>query len=202
MEITKLKDTDERYPMFSDLNSELKEHNISLNIYCVGGYVMSLQGLKVTQDVDAFYKRSALLDSLIDKVGIKYGLEKLGEPWLNNSVENVADKPDDSEFTQIYSFSNLNVFIASLQYVLCMKLCTDRDKDISDIEAIVRRLQLKSPLQICKQAEIYGFYINDEAMARILDAFTAIYGMDWLTDYYKEHDRSIWEYMERSQPRR
>ena len=49
---------DKMKPVFEALNQELAQANLTLTIICVGGYVLEHHGLRATQDVDAFTKKT------------------------------------------------------------------------------------------------------------------------------------------------
>ncbi|HEK9996422.1 TPA: hypothetical protein TUL06_000105 [Streptococcus equi subsp. zooepidemicus] len=53
--------------LFKALNTELAKENISLDIICVGGFVLEYYNLRGTQDVDAFYQEGVNIRQMIKK---------------------------------------------------------------------------------------------------------------------------------------
>ena len=42
--------------LFDELNRRLSREGTSLTVICVGGYVLSRYGIRVTQDIDGFFE--------------------------------------------------------------------------------------------------------------------------------------------------
>ena len=59
----------DRTKYFEELNQRLAEADLKLTLIIVGGYVLELRGIRATQDVDAFYQSSKLLDQIIMDIG-------------------------------------------------------------------------------------------------------------------------------------
>lgn len=108
--------------LFEAFNTELAKENISLEIICVGGFVLEYYNLRGTQDVDAFYQEDAKIRSIIEKVGDDFGVNEPEELWLNNNVANMNRVPPRSICDKAFSYSNLTVFVPPLSYILGMKL--------------------------------------------------------------------------------
>ncbi len=184
---------DERYELFDALNDKLRSVGETLCITCVGGYVLELHDIKATKDVDAFYRNNVTINRLIKQVGDEYGANSADDDWLNNSVGNVNAPPSKDECQLLYEFSNLEVYIASLEYVLCMKLCTDREKDIDDAAKILNRLKdIDDPIKLYNILIAHGFNRSQCDISRVLDAFERLLGTDWLERYYREHERELY----------
>ena len=64
---------DER-AIFMYLNKCLKEENLALKVICVGGFVLSHYGMRTTMDIDAFYKSTKKIESIIGKVGEHFSI--------------------------------------------------------------------------------------------------------------------------------
>ncbi|HEK9704361.1 TPA: potassium transporter peripheral membrane component, partial [Streptococcus equi subsp. equi] len=79
--------------LFKALNTELAKENISLDIICVGGFVLEYYNLRGTQDIDAFYQEGVNIRQMIKKVGDEFGVNEPDELWLNNSVANLNRIP-------------------------------------------------------------------------------------------------------------
>ncbi len=182
------------YEVFKALNNELEASDISLEIICVGGFVLSHYGLKETLDIDGFYKRTKEIDEIIYRVGEKFGINTDEEAWLNSSVQSMNSAPEGSICDTLYEFSNLRVLMAPLDYIAGMKLQSGREKDIEDIALIVRKENLENPIQFIKSLrEKYGFEGIDISL--ILTAYGKAYGFEWLEDYYRQHEDELIQIM-------
>ncbi|MCL2366611.1 MAG: DUF6036 family nucleotidyltransferase [Oscillospiraceae bacterium] len=160
---------------------------MTLELICVGGYILQLHDYKYTVDVDAFYNSSTELDQIIQKVGDALGINRPDEPWLNNAVANMNQKPSEQFIENIFQFSNLIVNSANLNYVVGMKLHSGRDQDIDDIKGI-----LKS-----KDTDLFTFKSELEEMgfrpdiAVLLDAYERAHGLEWLAAFYEENGEKL-----------
>ncbi|WP_423977537.1 DUF6036 family nucleotidyltransferase [Lancefieldella rimae] len=170
----------DRTKYFEELNQRLAEADLKLTLIIVGGYVLELRGLRATQDVDAFYQSSKLLDQIIMEIGEKYDINLPNENWLNNSVSNVNVEPDLADCNLLRKYSNLTIYTASLEYVLYMKAQSARLQDIKDMGTIIQELKLDSPKALEEKLIDKGFTYDQ---SDIYQAFVFAYGMDWLSDY-------------------
>lgn len=176
--------TDEK--IFSRFDEKLGERNLRLSIICVGGYVLRFHGIRETVDIDAFFTNTPEIQSIIKEIGQEFGLNSSDEDWLNSSVQNLNDAPDESICSKIYTGKNLTVAIPPLLYVAGMKLISEREIDISDVAQIISSLHSKDPVEFRNGLMQYGFGFVDEAL--ILEAFSEAYGMEWLEEYYRKHE--------------
>ena len=170
--------------LFSDLNEELAKSGLTLDLLCVGGFVLEYHNMRSTGDIDAFYQESSDLIECIERVGKENGISESEERWLNNSVSNMNRKPPVSVCQEIFSYSNLTVTIPSLTYILGMKLESARSRDIDDAGAIIRSERLEDVLDTAKTLEDLGFQTD---FSLLMDAFEIAYGLEWLTEYLEEH---------------
>lgn len=169
---------------FRALNNELAKKDLTLDIICVGGFVLEYYGLRGTKDVDAFYQDNYVIEQMIAKVGAVYNINTFDELWLNNAVSNMNVAPSISECEVLYSFSHLNVYAPSLEYILAIKAQSGREQDIIDMGDIIKNLALASPFHVEQMISAMG--INCD-FSDILEAFGLAYGMDWLEDFFLEH---------------
>lgn len=183
---------DDKEVYFKALNEELAKNNMTLDIICVGGFVLEYHGLRGTKDVDAFYQDSFALEQIIEKVGEKYHINTSDELWLNNSVANMNDIPPISDCEKLYSYSHLTVYAPSLEYILGMKAKSGRAQDIEDMGEIIKHLRLTSPFEVQKliSANGLGYDFSD-----ILEAFSLAYGMEWLEQFYIENQEELGRYL-------
>lgn len=174
--------------LFSDLNEELAKSGLTLDLLCVGGFVLEYHNMRSTEDIDAFYQESSDLIECIDKVGKENGISESEERWLNNSVSNLNRRPPDSICHEILSYSNLTVTIPSLIYMLGMKLESARKRDIKDSGMIIRSERFEDILDTAKSLEDLGFQID---FSVLMEAFEIAYDIEWLTEYLDEHIEEI-----------
>ena len=170
--------------LFAQLNEELEKAHITLEIICVGGYLLELNNIRGTQDIDAFYEDNATITQIIHDIGERNKANNDGEDWLNNSVANLNPTPPRHLCTTIFAYSNLTVLAPPLEYVIGMKMKSGRERDIADIGYILKELNAQSPNDIEKTVQEYGF---DADMSLILSAFESAYGIQWVVQYLSEH---------------
>lgn len=177
------------YKVFESLNKKLSSENIYLSIICVGGFVLSHYGMRATQDIDGFYETSKKVDALIKSVGEEFDLNTNDEIWLNNSVQNMNDKPPEAICDILYEFSNLTILTPPLDYIAGMKLVSARGQDIEDVAEIIRKQKIPNPEELEEKLKDYGFDSIDESL--ILEAFGLAYGFEWLEKYYIANEERI-----------
>lgn len=183
---------DRRQEVFELLNEALVKEGLNLTLICVGGYVLEQYGFRTTQDVDAFYIETPKVKEVIYRVGQQLGLNTSEDAWLNNSVANLNPRPP-FEFCEVsYSFENLTVYTVSLDYLLGMKLTSAREQDLIDVGDIIKYRGFQSPISLFKFLKKNGFKTVD--LAYILEGFNLAYGMDWLRDFFEEHQEELRRY--------
>lgn len=170
--------------LFEALNTELANENITLEIICVGGFVLEYYNLRGTQDVDAFYQEDVKIRSVIKKVGDEFGVNEPDELWLNNSVANLNRMPPKAICKKVFSFSHLTVLVPPLSYLVGMKLESGRARDRQDAGEIIKLVKIRSVKDIINELKEHGF---EPDISMILEAFEIAYGMEWLAEYMSEH---------------
>lgn len=60
--------------LFKDLNDELAKSGMTLDLVCVGGFVLEYYNMRGTSDIDAFYQESSDLIECIENVGKANGI--------------------------------------------------------------------------------------------------------------------------------
>lgn len=183
---------DKRQVAFELLNEELAKEDLNLSLICVGGYVLEQYGFRTTQGVDAFYNETPKIKAVIYRVGQELGLNTSEELWLNNSVENLNQRPPFEFCEVLYSFENLTVYIVSLDYILGMKLTSAREQDLQDVGDIIKYRGLDSPIALYKFLRKNGF--NTVDFAYILEGFNIAYGMDWLREFFEKNQEELRRY--------
>lgn len=160
--------------LFEALNTELAKENITLEIICVGDFVLEYYNLRGRQDVDAFYQENAKIRSIIEKVGDEFGVNEPDELWLNNNVANMNQIPPYSICEKVFSYSNLTILVPPLLYILGMKLESGRDRDKQDAGDIIRLVKILSLKEVINRLKEYGFQSD---LSLILEVFEIAYGM-------------------------
>lgn len=175
---------------FAMLDDELAARGVSLRLTVVGGAVLQMEGIRATQDVDAFYDSCEAVEEAIRSVGEALGANTAQENWVNGSVANLNPAPPDSVCETVFSGAALVVARAPLDYVAGMKLASAREKDIGDVASIVKALSIADPGDLVGRLEEYGFEAPDESL--VLEAFSQAYGMEWLVEYYRANESDGW----------
>jgi hypothetical protein len=177
-------------PIFKRLNSELTAIDKSLELICVGGYVMQLHGYRGTVDVDAFFESSMAIDIAIKKVGDEFNINSPDELWLNNSVASKNPTPPSQYREVVHEFSHLVVMKVELKYLLGMKFDSERVQDIRDVAIILKDKSDKQPFELFAELKNMGFNID---IAVLLDAYEQAYGMAWLEQFYVDNESELQE---------
>lgn len=92
----------------------------------------------------------------------------------------------------LYSFENLTVLVAPLEYVLGMKMVSTREQDLKDIGAIIKHKHFRSPFNTFDGLKEMGFDSIDFSV--LLEGFSYAYGMDWLEEFFKENQDKLRRY--------
>ncbi|PCR99112.1 DUF6036 family nucleotidyltransferase [Lactococcus fujiensis] len=171
--------------LFFRLNEKLAEHNLTLQLDCVGGFVLEYYGLKATDDIDAFYESSAKIESLIAEVGNEFGVGTAREAWLNHAVGQMMSLGSIDDRKVIFEASHLSVTISSLQSILIDKIQAGRSKDIPDIAKIMRAMDIKSPQKLLQLNRQFSNGETDPAI--ILEAYSVAFGEEALRQYLREN---------------
>ena len=183
---------DEMMSAFKLLNNKLAANELSLDIVCVGGYVMQYYGFRATADIDAFYESNQTVNRLIYEVGVELGLNGEDELWLNSSVSNLNSEPPERVRHPIYDMSNLKVSIVSLMYLFGMKVQSGRSRDRHDLAEILLRENLDDPVAAYEEMLDLGFRSIDFSI--LLEAFNEAYGDEWMQNYFAEHQEELFRY--------
>lgn len=140
--------------LFEKLDSKMLDRGVEASIFVVGGAAIALtiDDRRATTDIDAQYE-NPLLDSLISQVALEEGLPP---SWLNHGVIAVMGyfKKDTGPKT-IFSGRNLQIQVASPEYILAMKLAARRDKDVEDIALLGHELGIKTRDELIEAVKHY-----------------------------------------------
>lgn len=166
---------------FSALDRWLIAGGETLEALVVGGAVLQMEGIRATRDVDAFYRTTEAVEHAIAKVAEELDMGVDEEQWMNGSVANLNPPPPSGVCPVVFSGTALTVRAAPLDYVALMKLASGREKDVSDVAAIVKTLGVTDPDRIIGLAQEYGFAEPDESL--VTEAFWRAYGDEWLVEH-------------------
>jgi len=127
------------------LNEELKTQNVTGEISIMGGAVMCLvfNARESTQDIDAIMAPVEIIQKAAFNVSESLKLEN--NFWINDSVKTFLS--NQSEFIKSnLSLSNLNIMVASAQYMFAMKALAARSgtNDESDLIFLKKHLGINT----------------------------------------------------------
>ena len=195
-----MNDADEKTAMLKELGNELKKQNLRLTMTCVGGFVMEQAGIRVTHDIDAFYEDTPQIRIIVKQIGRRHGIPDGEEAWLNNSVQNLNEKPPNDICDTFLTTENMTVLTAPLDYVMGMKFRSGRGSDITDAGLIIKHENITSMDELENTLDRYGFRGLDESA--LLEAMGLANGWDWLESYYRKNEQRINDSMDYAVPRR
>ena len=124
---------------FEELSRVLARRGIQARLFVVGGaaIVLAYGQRRMTRDVDAIFEPKAAVYAAAREVGASRGLP---DDWLNDAVKGFAPGPDPNQRV-VFRTENLEVAVASPEYLLAMKLLASRaDQDVDDIRLLYSQL--------------------------------------------------------------
>lgn len=125
------------------LNDELARHDVTGEIYLVGGAVMCLafDARASTKDLDAFFAPAQTIRKAANRIADR---ENYPIDWLNDAVKGYLSPQGDYE--PYLDLANLKVFVARPEYLLAMKCLAMRlgaeFHDEQDIRFLLRYLNI------------------------------------------------------------
>lgn len=142
------------------LGQKLNEMQTRATLVLLGGALMVTQigNRQSTQDIDVVIATNdrhtyQIVQQAINLVAKE---KNLSPSWLNDDVTTVIDqigKPKKPRHWK--TFSNLDVYIPELEYILALKLFAGRTQDDSDIEALAQRLNIHTKAQAWSIVNLY-----------------------------------------------
>ncbi|WP_304428033.1 DUF6036 family nucleotidyltransferase [uncultured Clostridium sp.] len=123
--------------ILKSINDALERKNKCLSITIYGGSCLCLitKYRESTYDIDVLTSDNSLLKECIREIG-------LSDDIVNTDIEVFLNK---SERLNLYKrYSNLEVFVPSLDYLLAMKIRASREKDANDIKNLIEELNIKT----------------------------------------------------------
>ena len=127
------------------LNAELRQADVTGELYMVGGAVMCIvyNARKSTKDLDAFFRPVEAVRDAARRVATG---DDFPEDWLNDAVKGFLS--ENGDYQPFLELSNLKVMTASPQYLLAMKCLAMRlgaeFHDEADIRYLLRFLNIEN----------------------------------------------------------
>jgi hypothetical protein len=120
---------------FEELAGVLGQRAVDARVFVVGGAAMVLAygQRRMTRDVDAIFEPKAEVYAAAHDVAVS---RNLPEDWLNDAAKAFAPGTDPKQRVVLHT-ENLEVSVASPEYLLAMKLLASRvDQDVDDIRLL------------------------------------------------------------------
>ena len=127
------------------LNEELRQSEITGELYLVGGAVMCLayNARQSTADVDALFQPATQVRKAADRVAAKANMPA---EWLNDGVKGFLS--ENADFASFLELDHLRVMVAEPRYLLAMKCLAMRIgaefHDEEDVRFLLRLLDVRS----------------------------------------------------------
>lgn len=123
------------------LGEELQRKQVLGEVLLVGGAVMLLEvgNREVTKDIDAYFepKYAVVIRNAVATIAQREGLP---DDWLNDGVKGFFhSQPPHKRWAE---YPGLRVYVASLEYILVMKVVAGRPQDIEDAKALITTLKI------------------------------------------------------------
>lgn len=164
-------DKDEIEQYLKMLGQELAAMQRKGEILLVGGAVMVLIiGNRIsTRDIDASFEREApAIREAVDHIARQEGLPP---DWLNDGAKGFLYSIPPVFLWK--SYSGLDIYLPSLDYLLAMKIIAGRPQDILDAEAVIKHLGLSDAQEVLDilQRYIPAQYLTAHVQYIIEDLF-------------------------------
>lgn len=142
------------------LGQKLDEIQTRATLILLGGALMVTQigNRQSTWDIDVVIATNDRHTYQIVQQAIELVAQerKLSSSWLNDDVTIVVDqirKPKTPKHWK--TFSNLDVYVPELEYILALKLFSGRTQDDHDIQALAQRLNVHTKAQAWSIVNLY-----------------------------------------------
>lgn len=124
--------------LLRNLVVRLNKTNFEGDISLLGGAAMSMaymENRRATTDIDAVFPQRELVLGLADQIGHD---EDLDFGWFNDAVRVFIPKEATDIWVDLYKIGNVQVRVATAEYLLSMKLAADRGiRDRPDIQVLL-----------------------------------------------------------------
>ena len=134
------------------LGQKLAAMQVKATVILLGGALMVTQvrNRKTTQDIDVVIATNDryTYQAVQQAIGLVATEQKLPATWLNDDVTIVVDQIGKPRAPRHWkTFANLAVYIPEFEYVLALKLFSGRPQDDRDIQALAKRLKIRTKTQ-------------------------------------------------------
>ncbi|GAC1393283.1 MAG: hypothetical protein NVS4B11_14620 [Ktedonobacteraceae bacterium] len=146
-----------------------------LEIVLLGGAAMLIEigNRESTYDVDTFFVSD--FTALVKASAVVAAKENLPDGWLNSAAAgftyNFKRQPDKKLWK---SFSGLDVYVVSLNYLFVTKLMASRYKDRQDINALAARLKIVRRKDVL--ALVTKYVAKEDISAGVLNEIEYLFG--------------------------
>lgn len=140
-----------------EINDELVILNEYEELYIHGGAVMCIKGARMsTMDIDALYKNEETINRINSKLSKIYNID---EDFINNDIKPFLSS--NGKYEEYLTLSNLNVYLATDEYMLALKClaCRTDSNDVRDLIYLVDKLGIESVEQV--DEIVSSFYGNN-----------------------------------------
>ena len=136
------------------LSDELGKQGVTGEICLFGGTVMVLAftARLTTKDVDALFQPAQVIRQFARRIAQE---QRLPADWLNDGVKGYVSARHETTPGDLPQFPHLRLTMPVPEYLLAMKCMaariggtTDEPSDVADITFLIRRLNLKSAMEV------------------------------------------------------
>lgn len=139
-----------------ELSVRAQSRGINSDIYVVGGAALALNYFDrdATVDIDARVNKWDLLRPIVEEIAEEYNW---GPDWFNvAATQFVPSLGKEAEWIKLYSSGGVNVYVASAEVLLMMKLAASRrGRDYRDSELLMATTGLTNRKQLEDLFEAY-----------------------------------------------
>jgi len=160
---------------FEELSRVLERRGIEARLFVVGGaaIVLAYGERRMTRDVDAIFEPKDAVYEAAREVGLTRGWP---DDWLNDAAKGFAPGPDPQQRI-VFATNNLEVAVASPEYLLAMKLLASRaDQDVEDIRLLYSQLGYTTADEGMNLVE--RFYPREQLQPRIQFLLEELFGTE------------------------
>lgn len=154
--------------LLQELGDELaKTFKQPVRVMVIGGAFMllTLQNRETTQDIDVFplsfpvsttpSKETKRFGTAIRAVARRHQLRR---DWTNDAAATMLGGLGPEPTVELWGrFGMLEIYFPPLDFILAMKLFADRDKDLTDIEALLQALGITTREELQAIADKYVY---------------------------------------------
>lgn len=153
------------------LSHKAQQRGVSADIYVVGGAALALKYFdrQATVDIDARAQQWDQLEPIVDEIAQENGWVS---DWFNvAAAQFVPTLGKEAEWVSLHSSSGVNIYVASAEVLLMMKLAASRrGRDYRDAELLMATTGLTNRVELEELFEEYfpGDVLPSKA-SRMLD---------------------------------